>query len=1059
MTGDGGETGGTGGDRKEPRSHRGTDMEKETEILVERINRFSSRLQRMFILESVPFTAEYSRTHRPVFFEKRLDGDYEPIAEGEKWGSAWESAWFRLSAQAPAGWKGSKLVAHLDFSGEGLVFSPDGKALQGITNGSIFDPDFARTFVPLEDECDGGETIELWVEAAANSLFGVFQPEDPEEDAPDRYGHFEARVESMKLAVFDEEIRRLWLDVTILAGLVKRLPEKSVRRARVIRALNGAVNAFGGKRDNAGKAREILRPELEKPAGASALEVTAVGHAHIDTAWLWPVRETVRKCARTFASQLALIDRYPGYVFGASQPQHYAFVKKHYPEIYSRVKKAHEAGRWELQGGMWVEADCNLISGESMIRQILHGKNFFLHKFGVDVKNLWLPDVFGFSPSLPQIMKKSGIDYFLTQKLSWNQFNEFPHHTFNWRGIDGSEVLAHFPPENTYNSRLDTEFLLPAAENFREKDFLDGFISLFGVGDGGGGPKEENIELGLRMKNLEDAPQVKMGTAEGFFEKLKSRRHELETWVGELYLEIHRGTYTTQAEIKKNNRLLEQKLRAVEFLWSCLPLDRYPSSALDSIWKKVLINQFHDIIPGTSINRVNVTTRQEQAQALQDCDELLSRGAEAFFTKSPGSLVLMNLLHDSFTGPLALPESWGICGAVDSTGKNLPVQVENGRTVALVNVAPYSFRTLVRTDSPVASPINGAEKGSTEAAGGTRLLLENDRVRYEFEKDGTLVAGFDKEAGRNILEVGRPGNVFTLYEDRPNNWDAWDIDFFYMDAALETAETVTAAAAVSGVVRKGLRFELSIGGSKILQEVTLAAGSKRLDFETTVDWREKHGMLRVAFPVNVQSDHASFDIQYGYMKRPTHRNTSWDRARFEVIAHRYADLSDNDYGVALLNNCKYGIRLQDNVLDLNLLRSPCNPDPDADIGVHTFTYSLYPHAGDLIRSDVISQAAQLNQGLIQFEGYRSESEKAPWRLSGEGVSLESVKKAENEDCLILRIVETLGRRSEGFLHLTGSGTRLTETDLLEWKNGEEYSCTDPVEMNLAPFEIRTYKYR
>lgn len=1023
-------------------------MSKESGILIERINRFSSMLKSMFIADSVLFEAEYSLSEHPVPFEKRLDGRYKPIVEGERWGSAWESAWFRLFGEVPLEWKGANLVAHLDFSGEGLVFTHGGIALQGLTNGSIFNPDFARTFVPLKKECDGGERVELWVDAAANSLFGVFRSEDPAEDAPDRYGHFESRVESMKLAVFDEDIRQLFLDVLTLSGLVKRLPEKSVRRARIIRALNGAVNAFGSDCGNAREAREILKPQLEKPACASALEVTAVGHAHIDTAWLWPVRETVRKCARTFANQLALIEKYPGYIFGASQPQHYAFVKEHYPEIYSRVRKARDAGQWELQGGMWVEADCNLISGESMIRQILHGKNFFKKEFGVDVNNLWLPDVFGYSASLPQIMKKSGIDYFLTQKLSWNQFNEFPHHTFNWRGIDGSEVLAHFPPENTYNSRLDTEFLLPAVENFRERDFIDGFISLFGVGDGGGGPKEENIELGLRMKDLESAPKVKMGTAGAFFEKLASRRGELETWVGELYLETHRGTLTTQAEIKKNNRLLEQRLRAVEFLWSNLPPGRYPAETLDSIWKKVLINQFHDIIPGTSINEVNNTTREEQSEALAGCDELLSRGADALFSGSADSLVLMNMLHYRFTGPVTLPEGWRNCGVENSAGDSLPVQAGNGRAIALVDVEPYSFLTLTRT---------GAEPGDSLAAAG--LVLENDRVRYEFAGDGTLVAGLDKETGRNILEPGKHGNLFTLYDDRPNSWDAWDIDFFYREAALENASAISAAPSVSGKVGKGLRLELSIGDSKISQDVFLVEGGKRLDFKTMVDWREKHRMLRVAFPVDVRNDHACFDIQYGYVKRPTHRNTSWDRARFETVAHRYADLSDNDYGVALLNNCKYGIRLQDNVLDLNLLRSPCNPDPDADRGVHTFTYSLYPHTGDLIRSDVISQAAQLNQGPVLFEGYSSEGVRVPWRISGEGLSLETVKKAENEDLFILRIVEILGRHSWGTLHIADPGVRLVETGLMEWKNGEELSCREPLKLELAPFEIRTYKLR
>ncbi|MCP4143702.1 MAG: alpha-mannosidase [bacterium] len=989
---------------------------KEHDLIIDRVTQFNQRLQKQFISDSIEFKAVYFRSDEPVFFADRLNYKYKPIIQGQQWGKKWDSAWFKLTCEVPEKWKGKTLAAHLDFSGEGLVFSPAGTALQGITNGSIFDPDFARTFVPLE----ASGKLELWVETAANSLFGVYTDSDPAEDDPNRYGNFDAKVESIKLVVFDEEAWHLHLDIRTLLGLVKRLPAESVQRSRIIKSLNNAVN-------NPAEARELLAVELSKPANASALEVTAVGHAHIDTAWLWPVRESVRKCARTFASQLDLIEKYPDYIFGASQPQHYTFIKEHYPEIYSRIKAAHKKGQWELQGGMWVEADCNLISGESMVRQILHGKNFFKDEFGVDVQNLWLPDVFGYSAAMPQILGKSGIKTFLTQKLSWSQFNEFPYHTFIWQGIDGSKVLTHFPPENTYNSQLDTEFLIPAENNFKEKDFINEFISLFGVGDGGGGPKPENIELGQRMANLEGVPKVKFGTAESLFEKLHGYTEQLETWSGELYLELHRGTYTTQAQVKKNNRQLEQKLRAVEYLWSCLPLDKYPDE-LDAIWKNSLMNQFHDILPGSSITTVYKTTRREQAESLAKCAELLKSGATKLFSADENSLVLMNVTGSKFNGAVELPESWnGV--------KDYPVQVEE-QSIALVEVDPYSFLTLHKSDEvPQSKP-------------GAGLVLENNLVRYEFAKDGTLISGFDKEADKTVLESG---NIFTLYDDRPNNWDAWDIDFFYKEAVLENAVSVKAEPMVFGDVRQGLKFELSLGNSTITQKIYLPANSKRLDFETEVNWQEKHKMLRVAFEVNVQSDFSTSDIQYGYVKRPTHTNTSWDKARFEVAAQRYVDLSDNDYGVALLNDCKYGHRLQGNTLDLNLLRSPNNPDPDADIGTHNFKYSLYPHTGDLLRSDVISQAEQFNQGLELFENCASENN-VPWKLTGHGLSIEAVKKAEKENCVILRIVETMGRHSEGTLAVEG---KLIETDLMEWADGKEHSG----QLQMKPFEIKTFKIK
>ena len=444
---------------------------KEIQIQVERLNHFYQRIGKMVITDSRPLQAQFFHCKDPVPFNHREQGNYQSIKTGDSWGKSWESAWFHLKGVVPENWQGKKIAARLDFSGEGLVFDADGNALQGITNGSIFNPDFARTIVPLMAKARGDESVELWVEAAANSLFGVYTNTDPEPDDPKRYGHFDAKVDCMDLVVVDEEMWHYHLDLRVLKGLIKRMPEDSVRRARLIRCANDSMNTFAGIKYNISAARDILNNELKKPASASQLTVSAIGHAHIDTAWLWPIRETIRKCARTFSTQLSIIKKYPQYIFGASQPQHYQFIKEHYPKIYDDIQQAVQLGQWEVQGAMWVEADCNLISGESMIRQIIHGKNFFMDEFGIDVKNLWLPDVFGYSAAMPQILKKSGVEFFLTQKMSWSQFNEFPYHTFNWKGIDGSEVITHFPPENTYNSELDPEFLIPAEKNFKEKTF------------------------------------------------------------------------------------------------------------------------------------------------------------------------------------------------------------------------------------------------------------------------------------------------------------------------------------------------------------------------------------------------------------------------------------------------------------------------------------------------------------------------------------------------------------------------------------------------------------
>jgi alpha-mannosidase len=1022
--------------------------QKDTLIAIRRIDQFYRRATRSIIADSVLLKATCGWSTDPVSFEERTQLAYTQIEEGAIWGRTWESAWFHLSGAVPSSWRGKTVVAQLDFGGEGLVFLPNGQIVQGITNGSVFDTEFGRDIVRLLDTCVGGEVIELWVEAAANGLFGMFCDLDPDARSTNRYGLYDAKVNSIRLGIFDTTTWELTLDLRVLLGLIKGLPEQSVRRARIIKTAIEGLNAFATSDDNPRVFREILARELSKPATASSLSVTAVGHAHIDTAWLWPVKESIRKCARTFATQLDLIDRYPEYIFGASQAQHYAFVKERYPELYERVKAAVKAGRWEVQGGMWVEADCNVPSGESLVRQILQGKNFFRDEFGVDVDNLWLPDVFGYSAALPQILLKSGINYFLTQKLSWNQINEFPFHTFKWQGIDGSEVLTHFPPENTYNSQLAAESLVTAQDQFKEKDYIDEFISLFGVGDGGGGPKEEHIQMGRRMTNLEGAPRVRFGSAKDFFHRLAKHCDEVPTWVGELYLELHRGTLTTQAFVKWANRRLEHKLRALEMLCSCLSVDNYPQKSLDDIWKTVLINQFHDIIPGSSIWRVYRLANEQYREALSSCDAMMTDVASKLLERNPGCVTLFNSLHYPYEGAVLLPTEWSNFTVKDADGNVLPSQTERDQLVVQVNMAPYSFITLTRVASGAKPP--PPAKG---------LVLDNELVRYEFTEQGTLCRCFDKEIGREIIPPDRPGNVLTLYEDRPNDWDAWDIDAFYRDVALERARVIKAEPLPSGEVRQGLLFRYRVGQSQIDQRVYLGRSSKRLDFETVVDWHEKHRMLRVAFPVTVRTDQATFDIQYGFLRRSTHRNTSWEQARFEVVGHRYADLSDQDYGVALLNDSKYGYHVENGLLDLNLLRSPNYPDPDADQGEHHFVYSLLPHAGDLAHSEVIREAAKLNQGLMILDGFSAGNRIVPARLTGEGISLEVMKRAEKEDCLVLRIVETHGRHSSGQLVVDVKGAILAETDLLEWSDGEQISADAPVELKLNPFEIRTFKLK
>jgi len=1024
-------------------------MHKEKiKLLEKRINVFYQWLKQQIIVETIPLKAEFYRTELPCTFENSLNGDYVPINEGEQWGNEWESAWFHLTAEVPEKWKNYNIVARMDFGGEALVFDDSGCPVYGLTNGSVFDLDFNKDIYRLFTSCNGREKVDLYVEAAANLLFGIHRHGDPKSDDPKIHGHFDAKLNHAKLCIFDDEMWHLWLDLEVLISLMHVLPENSVRRAKILRGINNAIETYGNSRENLAKTVEEMKKLYETPANASDMKVIAVGHAHIDTGWLWPVRESIRKCARTFASQIDLLEKYPDYVFGASQAQHYLFVKEHYPKLYEKIKKYVKEGRWEIQGGTWVEHDCNVIDGESMIRQFIHGKNFYRDEFNFEVKNLWLPDVFGYSAAMPQILKKCGVDFFLTQKISWSQFNKFPHHTFKWKGIDGTEIVTHFPPEDSYNAMLKPEQLCYGQDNFIEKDIFDEYMSLFGIGDGGGGPKEEFVERGLREKDLEGCPKVQFGRSDKFFERVLAKNKELETWEGELYLELHRGTYTTQARTKRWNRMLESKLRQVEFICSNLPAEQYPREKLDKIWKNLLMNQFHDIIPGSSIHSVYEVAEAEYSNNFAICNELESKAAEELFRKKENTLTIFNSLSYDYTHSIELPESWNGCGIEDEHANPIPVQQESTGNVVMITI-------------PAQSAITIRKSGTTQLSiPGNDLILENDLIRYEFSENGEIISVEDKETGHKVLEYGKSGNIFSLYVDRPHSYDAWDIDIYYENQLIENAKGIKFANIANGNIRKGLQFELSIGSSRILQKIYLDANSKRLDFKTEVEWNEMHHMLRVAFPTKINNAEFTSDIQYGYVKRSTYRNTSWDMAKFETVAHRYVDLSDQHYGVALLNDCKYGHKVYKNVIDLNLLRSPTEPDPIADQGHHEFTYSFLPHAGTLVDSDVIKEAAMLNTRPVIFENLAANSTTlSPVILNADGISLEVVKRAEKGGSIILRLVETKGCYSAGTMEVIDKKANLTETDILEWNDSEIIDSAQPVDLKFQPFEIRTYRLK
>ncbi|MBN2092478.1 alpha-mannosidase [candidate division KSB1 bacterium] len=1023
-------------------------LENMRKLYEQRIENFLKRLRESFYEDEITFQIDCYKDEPLPPFEKRTSGKYQPLQIGEIWGQNWERAWFHLQQTIPAGWRGKRVIARLNLGGESLVFSADGIPLQGLSVHTLWlNYDFRRDRFDISNSAQGGEVVDLWIEASAGQLFGLQLEVDRGTVVPKQFGQYRAKIEYASLAVFRYDVWELFLDSFVLNDLMKALPTNSVRRNRILKALNQTIDNFTDSEAGIAIARDYLKIELKKPHSASDLVTQAVGHAHLDTAWLWPIEETIRKCARTFSAQLDLIEKYPGYIFGASAAQHYAFTKTYYPGLYEKIKKQIQAGRWEVQGGMWIEADCNIVSGESLVRQILYGKIFFKDEFNIEVRNLWLPDVFGYSAALPQILKKTGIDYFVTQKLSWNQFNRFPNHTFIWRGIDGSEVLTHFPPEDNYGSDLRPSRLIFAQQNFDENADLDEFLTLFGIGDGGGGPTEEIIETGLRQYDLENCPKVIFSSAQKLLDNLNQHREKLPLWVGELYLELHRGTYTTQAYNKKMNRYMELALREVEILFSALPFQEYPVVQFDEIWKRVLLYQFHDIIPGSSVTPVYEESHREYEKLKTMIDALHQEFATQVLELDENSLTLINTLSYVYKLPVELPQSWSNYSVEHGDGQPIFCQQEADKPVLLAEIPALSSIVLKKKNK---QPPKELKFDSPQ------FILENEFIRYEFTNAGTLKSVFDKEVEKEILMMEKPGNLLSLYEDRPANWDAWDVDIYYENQLIEQAKLISQQWISQGLVRQGIRQKFTIGNSTIFQKIYLASNSKRLDFVTEVNWQEAHKMLRVSFTVDIHIDSATYEIQYGHVRRNTHRNTSWDMARFEQVGHRFADLSDHDYGVALLNDCKYGYKILDNVLDLNLLRAPTMPDPAADRGIHTFIYSLLPHRNDMINSAVFSEAAQLNQPPALFAGFDGHF-RMPFSLDTEEVVLEVIKKAERENALILRLFEPKGRKVKANLKISGPITQIFETDLMENNLNQLNLSSGNIELGFLPFEIKTIK--
>ncbi|WP_339817428.1 glycoside hydrolase family 38 C-terminal domain-containing protein [Paenibacillus sp. FSL R7-0216] len=969
-------------------------------------------------------------TKEPVPFAERMSGRHVRLQPGDKWGELWDCAWFHFQGTVPKTAAGQKIVLLIDINGELCLVDEAGTPRQGLTNvSSEFDYSLGRPgkrVVDVSAAARGEEAIDLWGDGGCNDLFGHY-----------RSGTLKEAV----IAVCHEEARQLAYDLEVLIELVEQLPDSSARKAQVLQSVYEAAHLLAEINEKTvHSAKERVAHELVKKGGDSVLTVSAIGHAHIDLAWLWPIRETIRKGARTFSTVLRNMEKYPSYVFGASQPQLYQWMKEYYPQLYAEVKERIREGRWEAQGAMWVEPDANISGGEALVRQILYGKRFFREEFGKDMKVLWLPDVFGYTGSLPQLLKKSGVDYMMTQKLSWSTYNTHPHHSFFWEGIDGTKVLTHLPPEDTYNSPAAPRSLAKIEQSYLDRNVSEHALMLFGIGDGGGGPGEEHLERLEREHNLLGLPPVVQEPSLAFFERLEQEASRFQTYRGELYLEKHQGTLTTQARNKWYNRKLEKALRELEFAASLqLVLGEspaaYPAARLEEIWKEMLLYQFHDILPGSSITRVYDESLERYAKLL---GEVRAMTAEAYGRAASRS---------------------GVAAGETVLFNSLPWErrewIEIGGSWQYVQVPAMGWRELKQaaTEAPATGLI--AEE----------LRLENERLEVRFAENGSIVSLYDKAAGRESVQPGTEANLFTVYHD---DGDAWDFPRDYRETIAGTMTLESRRAYVSGpqaIIEQVYRF----GESTLKQTIRLLQGDDLLRFDTEADWQEHGKMLRVAFPVAVVSDQVNCEIQFGVLKRPTTRNNAIEFARDEICAHHYLDLSQPDYGVALLNDSKYGHRAEGGVLDLNLLRSPGYPDPQADRAEHRFTYALYPHAGDFIQAGVYRKGYELNIPLtpaeaipVTVDGSRAADIHAsrPMPLISidhPNVMVEAVKKAEDSDHFIFRLYETAGAGANGGLSFGMTCRTIEETNLLEEPISLLAEDTNQIRLPFTPFEIKTIR--
>ena len=979
-----------------------------------------------------------------------FEGKFEGY-QGDFKGIQGEHYWFRGNITIPEEMAGKsvwmKIRTQIEEWDDGknpqfLVFV-DGKVTQGA--------DMNHRDIQLFAQAPVGQTLTVDIQAYTGTLHREF--------------HF-----LVDLYVLDEAINHLYYDLQVPLWAFSRMDPDDKTRLDIQTVLNHAVNLLDMRTPcspafyaSVEKARAYLAENLyEKMGGHSDVIATCIGHTHIDVAWWWTVAQTREKVVRSFATVLKFMDEYPEYRFMSSQPVLYYFLKQRYPELYAQIQQRVKEGRWETEGGMWLEADCNLTSGESLVRQFIYGKRFFREEFGQDNRILWLPDVFGYSGALPQIMKKSGVDYFMTTKLAWNQINKIPNDTFIWRGIDGSQVLTHLittlnvgqdPKENfftTYNGILHPDAIMGGWERYQNKEINNDILVCYGYGDGGGGPTRQMLETARRMEyGVQGIPKVRQASARTYFEELETRVKDnphLETWEGEFYFEYHRGTYTSMARNKRGNRKSELLMMDLELLGVLadgrLP---YPAEDLRCFWRDtILLNQFHDILPGSSIAEVYEVTKKEYEDLAAGAGKLLQERLNLLAGEGTG-VTVFNTLGFVRSGVVNLGDVTA-SALRDETGKCYPVQrTADGAVAYLENLPSKGYKTFALWEASGESPFIRKDA----------YHLETPYYAITLDENGHMVSIFDKKHDRELVQAGKAANQLRLYEDKPIYFDNWDIDMYYVEKSWPVDELVSMRWSEDGPVRTTLELEYRCNQSTIWQKIHFYANTPRIDFETKADWKEHQHLLKAEFPVDIHSDEATFEIQFGNVTRKVHTNTSWDKARFESCGQKWMDFSEGHYGVSLLNDCKYGHSVRDGVIGLTLIKCGVEPNPNADVEMHTFTYALFPHAGTWKEAGTVEESYQLNLPAYAVRGGQPGTAFSYTAVEPRNVVLETVKQAENGDGVVLRMYECENARTKTVVRLPEGAQRAYLTNLLEEIQEELPIVDGKVTFMTKPFELQT----